>query len=66
MPGEPEARAKAERERDGIPLPPTLWATLEELSGELGVAVPAHRLSAPTRRVPARLGGYRRSTELVA
>ena len=42
VPGEPEARAKAERERDGIPLPPTLWATLGELSGELGVAVPAH------------------------
>jgi ureidoglycolate dehydrogenase (NAD+) len=41
VPGEPEARAKAERERDGIPLPPTLWTTLEELSGELGVMVPA-------------------------
>ena len=40
VPGEPEARAKAERERDGIPLPPTLVATLEALSGELGVAVP--------------------------
>ena len=37
VPGEPEARAQAERERDGIPLPPTLWATLAELSGELGV-----------------------------
>ena len=42
VPGEPEARAKAERERDGIPLPPTLWVTLEELSGELGVPSPAH------------------------
>jgi ureidoglycolate dehydrogenase (NAD+) len=41
VPGEPEARAKAERERDGIPLPPTLWTTLEALSGELGVTVPA-------------------------
>ena len=41
VPGEPEARARAERERDGIPLPPTLWATLEELSGELGVSPPA-------------------------
>jgi ureidoglycolate dehydrogenase (NAD+) len=40
VPGEPEARAKAERERDGIPLPPTLWATLEELGGELGVRPP--------------------------
>ena len=41
VPGEPEARAKAERERDGIPLPPTLWTTLSELSAELGVTVPA-------------------------
>ena len=41
VPGEPEARAKAERERDGIPLPPTLWTALEDLSSELGVAVPA-------------------------
>ncbi len=41
VPGEPEARAKAERERDGIPLPPTLWTTLTELSGELGVSPPA-------------------------
>jgi ureidoglycolate dehydrogenase (NAD+) len=40
VPGEPEARAKAERERDGIPLPPTLWTTLEALSGELGVSPP--------------------------
>jgi ureidoglycolate dehydrogenase (NAD+) len=41
VPGEPEARAQAERERDGIPLPPTLWVTLSELSSELGVVVPA-------------------------
>ena len=41
MPGEPEARAKEERERDGIPLPPTLWTTLWELSTDLGVTVPA-------------------------
>jgi uncharacterized oxidoreductase len=40
VPGEPEARAKAERERDGIPLPPTLWTTLEALGGELGVSPP--------------------------
>ena len=40
LPGEPEQRTQAERERDGIPLPPTLWTTLGELSGELGVAVP--------------------------
>jgi LDH2 family malate/lactate/ureidoglycolate dehydrogenase len=41
VPGEPEARARAERERDGIPLPPTLWTTLSELSAELGVTTPA-------------------------
>ena len=41
VPGEPEQRAQAERERDGIPLPPTLWASLNELSAELGVTPPA-------------------------
>jgi LDH2 family malate/lactate/ureidoglycolate dehydrogenase len=41
VPGEPEARRQAERERDGIPLPPTLWATFSELSAELGVTPPA-------------------------
>jgi len=41
VPGEPEARARAERERDGIPLPPTLWASLSDLSAELGVTPPA-------------------------
>jgi LDH2 family malate/lactate/ureidoglycolate dehydrogenase len=40
LPGEPEQRTQAERERDGIPLPPTLWTTLGELSAELGVTVP--------------------------
>ena len=43
VPGEPVARAKAERERDGIPLPPPLWTTLSELSTDLGVTVPASR-----------------------
>jgi uncharacterized oxidoreductase len=41
VPGEPEARARAERERDGIPLPHTLWTSLSELSAELGVMPPA-------------------------
>jgi ureidoglycolate dehydrogenase (NAD+) len=41
VPGEPEQRARAQRERDGIPLPPTLWAALNELSAELGVTPPA-------------------------
>jgi ureidoglycolate dehydrogenase (NAD+) len=41
VPGEPEARARAQRERDGIPLPPTLWVAMCELSAELGVTPPA-------------------------
>ena len=40
VPGEPEQRAQAERERDGIPLPPTLWTALHELSAEVGVTPP--------------------------
>ena len=39
-PGDPEDRARAERERDGVPIEPALWRTLCELSRELGVAVP--------------------------
>jgi ureidoglycolate dehydrogenase (NAD+) len=38
--GDPEDRARAERERDGIPLPAVVRARLEELSAELGVEVP--------------------------
>jgi ureidoglycolate dehydrogenase (NAD+) len=40
VPGEPEQRRQAERERDGIPLPPTLVDTFTALSVELGVDVP--------------------------
>jgi LDH2 family malate/lactate/ureidoglycolate dehydrogenase len=43
VPGDPELRARAARERDGIPLPPGLWGNLERLSESLGVAVPASR-----------------------
>lgn len=39
--GDPEDRARAERERTGIPIEPALWARLCELSDELGVSVPA-------------------------
>jgi ureidoglycolate dehydrogenase (NAD+) len=38
--GDPEERAERERSSDGIPLPDALVATLEALSGELGVQVP--------------------------
>lgn len=38
--GDPEDRARAARERAGVPIEPGLWRTLRALSGELGVAVP--------------------------
>jgi len=40
VPGDPEDRARAERERSGIPIEPALWGTLRGLSDELGVPVP--------------------------
>lgn len=40
VPGEPEDRLAEERAESGIPLPPAVRATLEELSATLGVAVP--------------------------
>jgi LDH2 family malate/lactate/ureidoglycolate dehydrogenase len=39
--GDPEDRARAARERTGIPVGPALWERLCELSAELGVSVPA-------------------------
>jgi ureidoglycolate dehydrogenase (NAD+) len=38
--GDPQDRARAERERDGVPIEPALWATLHRLGDELGVAAP--------------------------
>jgi LDH2 family malate/lactate/ureidoglycolate dehydrogenase len=40
-PGDPEARARVERERSGVPIEPALWARLRELSAEMGVSEPA-------------------------
>ena len=40
LPGEPELRTQALRERDGVPLPGPLWASLGELSERLGVEPP--------------------------
>jgi ureidoglycolate dehydrogenase (NAD+) len=40
VPGDPEARAQAERSRSGVPIEPALWRTLNELSRELAVPVP--------------------------
>jgi LDH2 family malate/lactate/ureidoglycolate dehydrogenase len=39
--GDPEDRARAERERSGIPIEPVLWERLRALSDELGVSPPA-------------------------
>jgi ureidoglycolate dehydrogenase (NAD+) len=39
-PGDPEDRARAERERSGVPIEPALWGTLCELSRELEVPLP--------------------------
>jgi ureidoglycolate dehydrogenase (NAD+) len=41
VPGEPEERTRAERERDGIPLPGGTVANLQEAAAKLGVALPA-------------------------
>jgi len=40
VPGDPEERARAERERSGVPIEPALWASLQALSRELGVGAP--------------------------
>jgi LDH2 family malate/lactate/ureidoglycolate dehydrogenase len=39
-PGDPEDRARAEREQNGVPIEPALWRTLSELSVDLGVVAP--------------------------
>ena len=42
-PGEPEARLRAERLRDGVPLQPDTWASLVRCAQGLGVPVPNRR-----------------------
>jgi LDH2 family malate/lactate/ureidoglycolate dehydrogenase len=37
VPGDMEARARVERQRDGIPVPLQVWASLLEVAGSLGV-----------------------------
>jgi ureidoglycolate dehydrogenase (NAD+) len=39
--GDPEDRARAARERSGVPIEPALWTTLQRLSDELGVPAPS-------------------------
>jgi LDH2 family malate/lactate/ureidoglycolate dehydrogenase len=41
--GDPEARARARREREGIPLPPVTWAELGRVGARFGVALPPPR-----------------------
>jgi uncharacterized oxidoreductase len=43
VPGEPERLRRAERERDGVPIPEATWAELGELSRRLGVEPPEGR-----------------------
>jgi ureidoglycolate dehydrogenase (NAD+) len=38
--GDPEDRARAERERSGVPIEPALWRALRDLSADLGVSAP--------------------------
>lgn len=38
IPGEPEFRAKAQRERDGITLPDTVWREMLEAAGQFGLS----------------------------
>ena len=40
LPGEPELRAQAVRERDGLPFGPGLWGNLTALSASLGIPPP--------------------------
>jgi uncharacterized oxidoreductase len=40
MPGEPEARMRAERMANGIPLPDDTWAALVATAASLGVPAP--------------------------
>lgn len=40
LPGEKEARSKAERLQNGVPLPDSVWKDLTALAAEYGVAVP--------------------------
>lgn len=41
VPGEPEARARAQRERDGISIPEDTWQAVCKVGNELGVNVEA-------------------------
>ena len=40
VPGDPEKRARAERSRDGVPVPDDVWQSLVDVAEALGVAFP--------------------------
>ena len=40
VPGEPEQRARRERQRDGVPVPPSTWAAIRDCAISLGVPDP--------------------------
>jgi LDH2 family malate/lactate/ureidoglycolate dehydrogenase len=41
LPKEPEAHPRAQRERDGIPIPENTWKAVRQAGAELGVGVEA-------------------------
>jgi uncharacterized oxidoreductase len=43
LPGEPEARARAQREREGIALPDDTWEAMSWVAASAGVQMPAAR-----------------------
>ena len=43
LPGEPEARTRAQRQREGIALPEATWADFTKVSERFGVPLPEHR-----------------------
>jgi len=40
VPGEPEIRSRAAREREGIPIPDPIWQDLSTLAARFGIAMP--------------------------
>jgi LDH2 family malate/lactate/ureidoglycolate dehydrogenase len=46
VPGEPEARARARRSREGVPLPTATWAELGRVADRFGVPLPTSRPAA--------------------
>lgn len=43
VPGEPEVRARAARERAGLALPEATWGELGAVAARFGLALPPHR-----------------------